>query len=339
MAVDARDVDTGLDANLLAASLALPDGARATSVTPAGLSEWCNTYRVEVMLADGTSQAFFQKECKGQYGYDMMQASFQAESILHEFVPEFSPKPIVVGTYESDQNMHFSLSDFIDMIEDDIPSPESYMAAVVALHHRSFGKSPNGQFGFPIPTRFGDLEQSNLWTGSWEVFWTNQMREMLSREEKIRGQHPADLAQLRETYFDKVLPRYLRPLESDGRSVTPCLVHADLWPGNCRYKLDMETVCMYDASAFWGHNEADLGVFRNPRYPLGRPYLQEYWKNIPISAPEEDADSRNTMYMIRNQILLATLYPTQPTLREVWTASMRQLVETVTEEEKKLSRV
>ncbi|KAK7953652.1 Major facilitator superfamily transporter, partial [Apiospora saccharicola] len=319
MAVDARDVDTGLDANLLAA---LPDGARIASVTPAGLSEWCNTYRIEVMLADGNSQAFFQKECKGQYGYDMMQASFQAESILHEFIPEFSPKPIVVGTYESDQNMHFFLSDFIEMIEDDIPSPESYMAAVVALHDRSFGKSPDGRFGFPIPTRFGDLEQTNLWTNSWETFWTNQMREILDREERIRGQHSDELARLRQAYFDKVLPRYLRPLESDGRSVTPCLVHADLWPGNCRYKLDMETVCMYDASAFWGHNEVDLGVFRNPRYPLGRPYLREYWKNIPISAPEEDADSRNSMYMIRNQILLATLYPTQPNLREVPTGVM-----------------
>ncbi|KAK7935452.1 hypothetical protein PG985_000947 [Apiospora marii] len=237
-----------------------------------------------------------------------MQASFQAESILHEFIPEFSPKPIVVGTYESDQNMHFFLSDFIEMIEDDIPSPESYMAAVVALHQRSFGNSPGGQFGFPIPTRFGDLEQTNLWTDSWETFWTNQMREILDREERIRGQHSDDLARLRQAYFDKVLPRYLRPLESDG-------------------------------SAFWGHNEVDLGVFRNPRYPLGRPYLREYWKNIPVSAPEEDADSRNSMYMIRNQILLATLYPTQPNLREVWAASMRQLVESVAEEERKMSRI
>lgn len=61
----------------------------------------------------------------------------------------------------------------------------------------------------------------------------------------------------------------------------------------------------------------DLGVFRNPRYPLGQLYLQEYWKNIPISAPQEDADNRSSMYMIRNQVLLATLYPTQPKLREV----------------------
>jgi hypothetical protein len=61
----------------------------------------------------------------------------------------------------------------------------------------------------------------------------------------------------------------------------------------------------------------DLGVFRNPRYPLGKPYLKEYWKHIPISEPEEDADSRNTLYMLRNQILLSTLYPHDKKLREM----------------------
>jgi hypothetical protein len=61
----------------------------------------------------------------------------------------------------------------------------------------------------------------------------------------------------------------------------------------------------------------DLGVFRNPRYPLGKPYLKEYWKHVPISEPEEDVDSRNTLYMLRNQILLSILYPHDPKLREM----------------------
>lgn len=81
------------------------------------------------------------------------------------------------------------------------------------------------------------------------------MREILEREQRIRGEHNQELMSLKAQFFDKVLPRYLRPLESEGRSVTPCLVHADLWPGNCRYRLNMETVCIYDACAFWGHNE------------------------------------------------------------------------------------
>ena len=61
----------------------------------------------------------------------------------------------------------------------------------------------------------------------------------------------------------------------------------------------------------------DLGVFRNPRYPLGKPYLKEYWKRVPISEPEEDVDSRNTLYMLRGQIMLSILYPHDPKLREM----------------------
>ncbi|KAK8034732.1 hypothetical protein PG993_009727 [Apiospora rasikravindrae] len=337
MGLNTGRVEAGLDANLLAV---LPNGAQVTSVTNTKLSEWCNTFKIEVTLPDGKSQAFFEKECKGQYGLDMMRATFQAELTLHEFVPEFSPRPIATGSYASDKNVHFFLAEFVDMIEDDTaPSPESYMTAVVTLHNRSFGKSPGGQFGFPISTRFGDLEQNNLWCDSWEVFWTNQMREILEREEDLGGRHPKELVHLRQIYFDKVLPRYLRPLESDGRSIQPCLVHADLWPGNCRYKRDTNAICMYDASAFWGHNEVDLGVFSNPRYHLGAPYLREYWEKMPISAPGEDAYNRNKMYMIRNQILLATLYPTQADLRQVWTASMRDLVDTVAAEESEQSKM
>jgi len=62
---------------------------------------------------------------------------------------------------------------------------------------------------------------------------------------------------------------------------------------------------------------ADLGVFRNPRYPLGKGYLKEYWKHVPISEPEEDVDDRNTLYMLRNQILLSILYPHDLKLREM----------------------
>lgn len=66
----------------------------------------------------------------------------------------------------------------------------------------------------------------------------------------------------------------------------------------------------------------DLGVFRNPRYPLGKPYLKEYWKHVPISQPEEDVDSRNSLYMLRGQVLLSVLYPYDLKLREMYVFSL-----------------
>lgn len=309
------------------------------SVKPSGMSDYCNTYRIEVELPDGGSKIFFEKEASGDEGRELMESAFTSESATYTFVPEHVPRPVQLGTYKSRPDTHFFLAEFVEMVEDDIPRPESYMTAVANLHSRSMGQSPTGKFGFPVNTRFGNLEQDNTWTDSWEEFWTRQMRDFLDREDAAHNGEPhPELERLRPLFFEKVLPRYLRPLESDGRSVTPCLIHADLWPGNVKYMADGETVCMYDACAMWGHNEGtacprndgfafwskltkshqvDLGVFRNPRYPLGKQYLKEYWKRVPISEPEEDVDSRNSLYMLRNQILLSTLYPHDPKLREM----------------------
>ncbi|KAK3386565.1 Fructosamine kinase-domain-containing protein [Podospora didyma] len=331
MATDSRDVEQKLDDALLAV---LPDGGNVVSVTPSGMSEYVHTYRIQVSMPDGSSQVFFQKEATGSNGYELMEAAFISESTAHEFIPEFLPKPVTMGTYKSRPNVHFFLSEFVELIEDDIPDPEDYMAPIIALHMRSMGRSPYGphQWGFSNNTRFGDLEQPNEFKGSWEEFWTGQMKMFLDREEERRGPPDAEYAKLRPLFFEKVLPRYLRPLETGGRSITPTLIHGDLWPGNVRYKTD-DTVCAYDSCVLWGHNEVDLGVFRNPRYPLGKAYLKEYWKHVPISEPEEDADSRNNLYMLRNQILLAILYPHDHKLREVFVSNMKLLVHRVLAEE------
>jgi fructosamine-3-kinase len=226
------------------------------------MSDYCNTYRIEVELPDGSSEVFFEKEGAGEKGRGCVESAFTSESATYEFAPEHVPRPVTMGTYKSHPDKHFFLAQFIEMIEDDIPRPESYMAAVAALHSRSMGKSPSGKFGFPVNTRFGDLEQDNSWTASWEEYWTRQMGDFLNREDAAHNGEPhKELERLRPLFFEKVLPRYLRPLESDGRSVTPCLIHADLWPGNVKYMSDGDTVCMYDACAMWAHNEGRSPIF------------------------------------------------------------------------------
>lgn len=176
---------------------------------------------------------------------------------MYKYIPDFAPRPIAFGTYEANPQKHFFLAAFVELDDEVVPSPDAYMAAVVALHRCSMA-DPVKNFGFDVSTRFGDLAQNNAWEDSWEKFWTRTMREILDREEAACGQHDEELAGLKLQFLEKVLPRYLRPLESNGRSITPCLVHADLWPGNCKYRLGEERVSIYDACAFWGHNEGKL---------------------------------------------------------------------------------
>lgn len=189
-----------------------------------------------------------------------MHAVWASETAVNRMIPDFTPRPLCVGIYNSDSETHFFLAEFIDMVQDVVPPPDKYMAPVVALHSRTMGKSPTGRFGFHTGTAYGDILQNNTWESSWESFWTRVMREAFETEERMCGPHDERLKALKAAWFDCVLPRYLRPLESEGRSVTPCLVHADLWPGNCRYTSNMDAVCVYDANAFWGHNEGTYHV-------------------------------------------------------------------------------
>lgn len=187
-----------------------------------------------------------------------MQAHWYSESSLYQFIPESIPRPIAFSTHDSSPDTHFFLMEFVEMLDDPVqkvPGPVAYMAPLSALHMRSMGRSPTGKFGFPVNTRFGSLSQNNDWEDSWEVWWTKHMKMVLAREESIRGPHTRANRAITTAFLGMVLPRYLRPLETEGRSVKPCLCHTDMWPGNVKYKPGRDSVVMYDANALWAHSE------------------------------------------------------------------------------------
>ncbi|OBT74195.1 hypothetical protein VF21_07029 [Pseudogymnoascus sp. 05NY08] len=80
------------------------------------------------------------------------------------------------------------------------------------------------------------------------------MRRMLMLEEKSHGQDP-ELTELSKALFEKVIPRMMRPLETGGRTIEPCLVHSDIWLGNVKPDAETEEPIIFDSCAFWGHNE------------------------------------------------------------------------------------
>lgn len=177
--------------------------------------------------------------------------------MIHKFIPEFVPKPVAFNKYRSDPNTHFMLMEFVEMI-DDIAPPDMYMAPLINLYARSLGQSPTGKFGFPVNTTFGFLPQTNDWEASWEIWWTKHMRMILERDVTIRGEFTIDEKATVDDFLNKALPRYLRPLETGGRSIKPCLCHTNMWPGNVKHRLDNEALITFDANAVWGHHECKL---------------------------------------------------------------------------------
>ncbi|KAF2831012.1 hypothetical protein CC86DRAFT_377933 [Ophiobolus disseminans] len=119
----------------------------------------------------------------------------------------------------------------------------------------------------------------------------------------------------------------LRPLESHGRKVTPVLVNGDIWYGNIAVKAETGEPIMFDPSVYWGHNEYDLDNMKVPRYRMGRPWMREYHKHMPISAPEEDYEDRINLYEIRGHLCASTLYPDTTVYRKLVISEIRKLVE------------
>ena len=237
---------------------------------------------------------------------------------IHTLLPDFSPKPIAWGTYETVPDTHFFLCHFRDMI-DEMPDPHRFATRLAALHQNS--KSPEGKFGFHVTTYTGNLPQTNEWEASWEIYFTKSMRRALDLEIEAKGTD-SEFDTLVPALFDKVIPRLLRPLESDGRSLKPSLVHGDLWYANSGIDVSTGESLIFDACSFYAHNECKLRYSNNQRaselskltrIPLmkdefgqwrpicnrfGAEYLAAYHSYIQISPPEEDYDGRLDLYKL-----------------------------------------
>lgn len=172
---------------------------------------------------------------------------------IAQAVPDFCPHPTAVGTYASDPDVHFYLMTFLDMT-DEVPEPDSLAAKLAELHTK--GTSPNGKFGFPVPTNQGALIQPNSWTSSWESFFVSMMQRIFDWEQQMHGRHE-EMQRLFEALLSKVIPRLLRPLETGGNTIIPRIVHGDLWDGNASTDAASDKPVIFDASSTYAHNECE----------------------------------------------------------------------------------
>ena len=178
-------------------------------------------------------------------------SEFESMSAMHKAVPQFVPKPRAWGTYSTDPDTHFFLCEFRDM-SDEMPDPDEFAAPLAALHNNSV--SPNGKFGFHVTTYAGNLPQSVTWEDSWEKFFAKSMKHALELEVERKGPSE-ELDILTQALFERVIPRLLRPLESEGRKVKPSLVHGDLWYANSGIDEDTGLPLVFDACCFFAHSE------------------------------------------------------------------------------------
>lgn len=181
----------------------------------------------------------------------MMSGEFKSMTTIHEVAPALVPRPIAWGSYDSIEDVHFFLCEFRNMTEQ-LPDIETFPANMAELHRN--GTSPDGRFGFYVTTYHGQTPIEHGWSDTWEDYFTRTTRVLLNLEQEAQG-HNEQILKLADAFFDKVVPRLLRPLHTGGRNIRPALIHGDLWHGNASMDADTDEPVIFDAACFYAHNE------------------------------------------------------------------------------------
>ncbi|KAK8127505.1 hypothetical protein PG984_008613 [Apiospora sp. TS-2023a] len=263
-------------------------------IIPSGSSYWARTAKIQTETPEGEEQSFFIKVQCGDYAQKLFAGEYASMHALREAMPDLTPLPIGTGQYTSDPDKFFYLCEFRELVED-VPDVEVFSSMIVEMHRR--GVSPDGKFGFPVPTYGGRLPMIHPPSDTWEALFTQVMDTAFSVEEESQGGVDEDMQALRRAIMTKVIPRLLRPMEiGGGRILVPRLVHSDLWHGNVAVDANTGLPMIFDGIALYAHNEYELAPWRPARHNIGRPYIDAYLKHAGVTDPAEDFEDRNLLY-------------------------------------------
>jgi len=216
-----------------------------------------------------------------------MEGEFESLRAIHAVSPNIAPYPYSWGKLcdkgPSGSDAYFLLTEFREVGEQP-PNPDTFTARLAELHKKS--PSPTGKFGFHVTTCHAKLPQvTACWEESWAVLYRKQLAHMIKMDAEKNGDMP-EFSRLCDLVLNKVIPRLLDPLQSNGRSIKPCLIHGDLWDENTATDMDTGEPFIFDACSFYAHNEYEIGNWRAPRHRLSdKTYVRSYKRNFPVSEP------------------------------------------------------
>ena len=281
----------------------LPEGTQIVEVVPWGASAWTQTARVTTELPDGDIKEYFLKTCSSEIGPVMMEGEFTSLVTIKALMPDLVPQAYGWGQYSADPGTYFLIMDFLDLIAE-LPDPTRFAELVSELHRK--GESPNGMFGFDVPTCHGKLAHANKWDSDWCRFFTNLVTETFEEDLKTNGPCPG-YAEAFATLKAHVIPRLLQPLQADGRTIVPRLVHGDLWEENVGTSVETGDPVLYDPSVIYAHHEYELGMWRRC-VVFDQTYFRQYLLRFPPSEPTEEWEDRNRLYALRYNLAHSLLW-------------------------------
>jgi protein-ribulosamine 3-kinase len=245
---------------------------------------------------------------RNEQGRIMTQGECASMSELAKYFPDLVPTPYAQGLLQdASEPTYFFLMEFLD-IHTGVFDPVVLCRRLALLHQSS--TSPNGKFGFAITTTHGPNPQDVTWEASWSIFLARLLRQFFNREIAVNGPTEDGLYEAAfEELITFVVPALLNPLQAEGRTLTPALVHGDLWEENCGTDNNTGELKIFDAACFYGHNEYDLGMWRRDIVKIDRTCIQQYFEIVSPSEPVVQWDDRNRLYSMKFEIAHAIGWP------------------------------
>lgn len=216
----------------------------------------------------------------------MTKGEFESLKAMHAVSPGFVPEPFCQGSYVEDGDKHWYLLVEFRLVGEQPPDPERFVEKLVEMHKKSV--SPTGKFGFHVTTFHGKVAQmTNQWDESWSTVFQRHLGHMVTRDEEVNGYWP-EFKILCDITLGSVLPRLLEALQSNGRSIKPCLVHGDLWDENTATDMRNGEPFIFDPGSMYAHNEYETGNWRAVRHRLSSArYVGRYQSLFKRSEPSE----------------------------------------------------
>ncbi|OBT47129.1 hypothetical protein VE00_03077 [Pseudogymnoascus sp. WSF 3629] len=298
---------------------ALPiPGTKVLRALHYGESLWGMAAKIIIQLPGGATENYFLKVVTlGEVGRQMCEGEFESLTAIYAVSPGSVPKVHAWGKFDATEadkeGIYFLLEEFRD-IKVQPADPVKLATLLAELHQRS--TSPTGKFGFHISTCHAKMPQAvGTWEDSWCTLFSNHLRQTMDLARPILQWPEFDIV-CRLT-LEKVVPRLLLPLQSEGRILKPSLLHGDCWDGNTATDMNTGKAFVFDVCSFYGHNEYDTGNWRTPRHRLSKlAYIENYKKLLPASEPAEDWDARNILYSLTFNIC-NTIYIPGSTQKQV----------------------
>eukprot|EP00752_Nemacystus_decipiens_P007970 g7123.t1 len=170
-----------------------------------------------------------------------------------------------------------------------------------------------GRFGFPVSNFLALTPLNNAWCDTWTEFFKRRMADQIGGLLKDKAYGRAALVE-GDADTEDVLQRF-RSVEErvgdilEGASVTPSLLHGDLWIGNTGATI--EGPCMFDPASFFGHSEFELAIM-----DMFGGFQEPFWTAYHAKIPKADGfDRRQKLYKLYHYLNQLNLFG-DPKVRE-----------------------